>query len=225
MNSAGKIAGMGILGAFLTMAWILTDSSDADSKVSGLLQDRSPVARSADKNDGQVVATLARIEARLQALEAKQEPTTSDDAKLEPEEATEPPAPRGPTAPERPQEILGGLETAIRAQPRDRAWDSEFRQNLDAALTAAQSAEVRLLDVRCGSTLCRADFEIQGNVSRNADLVLDKLASTAPHGDMWLNDAVLGPNRAVLFAARYGSMLPLRSYARGPDSNPSDDGV
>jgi hypothetical protein len=48
----------------------------------------------------------------------------------------------------------------------------------------------------------------QVGASQNAERLVNALASTGPHGGIWVNHVLLGPQRLVAFIARDGARLP-----------------
>jgi hypothetical protein len=154
-------------------------------------------------------ALLMAVSQRLDALEqsAGKQPAASGQAQPSSAVARD----QRPTEEEsaaRAQRELQTFDATLKAEAKDAKWDAEFQARARTVLSAPELKGVSLEDVKCASTLCRAELGVSEDSAADSENVLRLLSQAAPHGGMWLNRSLLGPHRAVLFVARHGAGLP-----------------
>jgi hypothetical protein len=165
----------------------------------------------AEMRDRALAATLGDISARLASLEqsqARRNPHTSRGAGAaarEIDSTANHPAEHQVT----PEGVLGTYDAALAEQKTDPEWDRRFRGAMEVALKSESMRGISVARTHCGSTLCRLELASPDAIGDRNDEVLTTVArAMTPHGGVWMNTAVGGDRKAVIFVSRQGSNLP-----------------
>jgi hypothetical protein len=159
----------------------------------------------------------------LQALERKVRNVERATAALALDRAAAVAVPQRPRPPTTPEEIevvrqrvreeekrhFDRLEDLFRAETVDHGWTSEFTQRVKTALSADSFAPLRLAELACTSTMCRAEF---GSEDSQGDLLVPQLFSKIQGISAGIirpkDGAKPGQRTGVAFLAREGHELP-----------------
>lgn len=185
------------------------------SRLESVRQNEPVSSRSEVASDSVERARVANMAARLTALElsaalpalsateqAAAPPQRAEQAVVAPEERT-----RRDEALARAQ--LAACEAGLKDQPVDRNAEAQFGRIVENVLGVPELAGVKRESVKCSAKLCRLDVSTSGDLMHDAGLMLNRLDRAGPHGAMWMNTALGGADRAIVFAAAYGADLPM----------------
>ncbi|HVW26306.1 MAG TPA: hypothetical protein VHC69_13140 [Polyangiaceae bacterium] len=100
------------------------------------------------------------------------------------------------------------FEASIQNEARDRRAEMQFTDVVQNIVGLNGLENVKVEDVKCTARLCRLDVSTSGDVMTEAGLMLQRLDHAKPHGGMWMNTVLGGPEHAIVFAAPYGADLP-----------------
>jgi hypothetical protein len=118
----------------------------------------------------------------------------------------EAPAPDPAEAEERSRALLGSLELRLREEPEDAAFAAFLARELAAGAERGRGAGPAFDSVRCGATLCRARFRLEGPAAdAPAVLALTRLVPWDGEGVLYV--PAEDPRTALLFVAREGASL------------------
>jgi hypothetical protein len=106
---------------------------------------------------------------------------------------------------------FAAFEAELSAERIDRDWDRQFRDVVKGAFSTIPGVDV--VQIRCGSTLCRTDIRLPSDVQPQE--LLQKLSQQAVHGGIMFttDESTAKAGTAVFYEARPESELP---FPRAP---------
>jgi hypothetical protein len=144
---------------------------------------------------GQLAARLDRLEEAVTKLSQEDKPQPVKEAPSQPATTT-------------PADYANIAESTIKGEPKDAAWDAQFRERAAGAINQAELAGTKVRAIDCGQSLCRMELQLPTNVRPMS--VMQALLAQGPNGGVWasVDETVTPPGTALLYVARETASLP-----------------